>query len=98
MIREKHLVPGRVLGRWSDHPDVYKLPRNPDLYDVHGDPIGFWNPCMVISYIPDVRRRHSKKTAPVYGWDVLVFWLDDRQHRVESVRIPTDHDGWKLLW
>lgn len=100
VIREKYLTPGRVLGRWSDHPDAHKLPRNPDLYDRYGDPVGVWIPCMVISYVPlrHGLRRHARSRYEIMEWDVLVMWMDDRREKIVSVNVPADHDGWKLLW
>ena len=86
MIKEKHLVPGRVLLRLTDHPTKK---------DRWGDPEPWWLPCMVIAYYPDVTRRHSKKTAPVNGWEVLVIWYGNTPRPVEHVRIPPDHQGWK---
>lgn len=91
MIREKHLVPGRVLGRWARTMNGHNQFGVPQFRDV-------WIPCMVISYIPIILRRHAKNSAERSGWDVLVFWLDDRRERLESIRVPVDHNGWKVLW
>lgn len=55
-------------------------------------PIEFdaWVPCMVVSYLPSIKRRHSKDAARRAGWEVLVFWFDDRRERLQSVVIFND--------
>lgn len=101
MIKERRLTPGRVIGRCSDHPlagfkggyDPHRL-----YHDKYGDPIAVWIPCMVVSFIPDVKRRHAKKSAARDGWNVLVFWLDDRRDKLTSITITPNHPGWKLMW
>ena len=95
MIREKHLVPGRVLGRWAQVP---RTTMNPATGIGSREYMDTWIPGMVISYIPITQRRHAKSAAERSGWDVLVFWLDDRQKRLENVRVPVEHNGWKVLW
>ena len=92
MIKEKHLTPGRVLLRLSDHPRW----REPAFQDEQGDPLAVWIPCMVIAFLPDIKRRHSRATAPRDGWEVLVLWMDDLTIPLEQVRIRPDHRGWKI--
>jgi len=88
MIKEKHLVPGRVLLRAFDHPTKK---------DAYGDPLPEWIPCMVIAVIKDTARRHSKKTAPAEGWEVLVIWYGEHAWKpFEQVRIWPHQTCWKL--
>lgn len=75
-----------LLGAWADGFER----------DKYGNPVIHWVPCMVISYLPDVRRRHSKKTAPVDGWEVLVFWFAEGRSPLEQVRISNNGLGWRL--
>ena len=87
MIKEKHLVPGRVLLRCVDHPTKR---------DQYNDPLDWWVPCMVIAVTKDVSRRHAKKTAPVDGWEVLVIWWGAYPGRsLEQVRILPHQTCWK---
>ncbi len=87
MIKEKHLVPGRVLLRAFDHPTKR---------DHYNYPLPWWIPCMVISVIKDVSRRHAKKTAPADGWEVLVIWWGAYGGRaLEQVRILPHQTCWK---
>lgn len=86
MIKEKHLVPGRVLLRATDHPTKK---------DRDGDPVCWWRPCMVVAYYTDIKRRHSKSTAPILGWEVLVIWWGSTVRPIEHITIPPEHRGWK---
>jgi hypothetical protein len=95
VIKAKHLVPGRVIAElsWKQVP----------VFNKHGwhmwnNDVRVWTPCMVISFVPRIERRHARKEADVEHCDVLVFWFDDRQRRLDSVSIPLDRDGWKVLW
>ena len=89
MIKEKHLVPGRVLLR------AHSLPREVDGMERLVDA---WVPCLVVSFIPDIKQRHSRDRARRLGWNVLVMWFDDRQRRLENVYVPVGHQGWKVGW
>lgn len=93
MIKEKHLAPGRSLlhavsvPRWSSV-GVFQPKRE-------------WWPCLVIGFVPEVKRRHAKKEAPVLGWEVAVLWYGDicrvmpYWRTIQNVRInPGAHD-WK---
>jgi hypothetical protein len=86
VIKEKHLVPGRVLLRLTYHPTIR---------DKYNNPKPWWRPCMVVAYYPDIQRRHSRKTAPVTGWEVLVIWFGTTTKPVEHVRIQPEHQSWK---
>ena len=92
MISETHLVPGRVL--------LHVTQKRVGRFDKNGrhfrdDWVDTWKPCMVIAYYPDISRRHSRKTAPINGWEVLVIWWGDGVRPVERVRIPPDNRDWK---
>ncbi len=95
MIKEKYLVPGRVLGRLTSRE---RITMNEATDIGHRWFEDYWRPFMVVAYYPDIKRRHSRSTAPVSGWEVLIIWLGETTRPVEHVRIPCDHDGWKLLW
>jgi hypothetical protein len=83
MIKEKHLVPGRVLLRLSEKRVARFDKEGRHLKD---DWVDTWRPCMVIAYYPDISRRHAKKTAPVNGYEVLVIWFggDTQTSRARS--------------
>lgn len=52
--------------------------------------------CMVIGFVPDIKRRHAKKSAPSKGLKVMVVWMtDDRRCKVEELFIQTDNIAWK---
>jgi len=92
VIKERHLVPGRVLLR--------SISKRVAVFDRQGrhfkdDWVDAWQPCMVIACYRDVSRRHSRKTAPTEGWEVLVIWYGDIARPIEHVRIPPNHNGWK---
>ena len=92
MIKEKHLVPGRVLLRALDHPTEK---------DKDGDPIPVWVPVMVIAVTRDVtKRRHSKKALPAESWNVLVLWFGEHPWcPYEQVRIWPHQTCWKpAIW
>lgn len=87
MIKEKQLVPGRVLLRSVAVPYVNKFGYH-DFRNV-------WVPCMVVAYQPDIKRRHARKTAPVEGWELLVLWWGEVRRPIEQVRIRPDQMDWK---
>ena len=96
MIKKKDLVPGRVLFSVSE-----KLTPVFDINGFHIDTklVKTELPCMVIYCYPDVKRRHSKSTAPVNGWDVLVMWIGDSKHKlITQVKISPDNHLWKRGW
>jgi len=94
MIKEKQLVPGRMLQ------NLQKVTYRDA--DGHLSYKKVWVPCMVVSYLPSIDRRHSKNEARRSGWEVLVFWFDDRRERLARVFIYNDaftlnewsHCGW----
>jgi hypothetical protein len=95
MIKEKHLVPGRVLARlreeinWETNPTWGRYRTFKKR----------WVPFMVVSYYPDIKCRHARSTANVEGWEVLVIWLGETTRPVEHVRIlPSEVNCWKLLF
>jgi hypothetical protein len=102
MIKESHLVPGKVLAMLSVREMIAVDTATGSI--MHREERKVWVPCMVVSYVPIIHRRHSRARAPRdCGWDVLVFWLDDRYNRLEKVHIAPDgrEDGivkWKSLW
>lgn len=53
--------------------------------------VNVWVPCMIVSYYPNVDRRHSKNEARRASWDVLVFWFDERRERLQRVYIHNDN-------
>lgn len=84
-------MPGRVLLRAHSVPFVNDV----------GHPVGLvdaWVPCLVVSSTPVVRQRHNRVNSPRLGWDVLVFWFDDRQKRLDNVFIAVEQQGWKVGW
>lgn len=95
MIREKHLVPGRVIANVTTESNPIFDDRGRHTHSVLVD---VWHPCMVISYVADIGRRHAKKTAPRNKWEVLVWWMDERQRKLESVMITPNSVKWKSLW
>lgn len=92
MIKEKHLVPGRVLAFHKQ-----KLEYDPEFGVCRIDK---QVQCMVISYIPLIKRRHARSEAQRDGWNVLVFWLDDRTTRIETLLITPAAAAtkWWILW
>lgn len=106
MIKERHLTPGRVLAvRNIEEEWVTKqLPGGAPYRTTQK--VTTWLPCMVISYVPDVSRRHSKKTADVEGWHVMVMWMGKHPpggHMLETVYIGQRYQNpneprWKSLW
>jgi len=52
---------------------------------------------MVIGFVLDIKRRHSKSTAPVEGWDVLVLWFGNNQRMYDIFNIKPDTKDWKSL-
>jgi hypothetical protein len=91
MIKEKHLVPGRVL--LQKQLLTRQLPKHPYWKEET-----VWQPCMVVCCYPDVTRRHARKEAPVNGWEVLVLRWGDVARPVDQVRIVPDTKDWKLAW
>ena len=92
MIKEKHLVPGNVIGRLHSK----NVAVTGSLYS---DYVDWWVPCLVIYAKARVAGgRHAKAKAFRSGWDVLVFWFDDRQQKLDEVWIDSAHDGWKIMW
>ncbi len=93
MIKERHLVPGKVIARAHS---VRKPVWN--LLGRHVDNVEHieWVPCMVIAYLP-MGRRHGRSRA-VVGWTVVVLWLDGRARCVDECCIDALHEGWKALW
>lgn len=90
MIQEKHLVPGRVLRYLATY--QINTPDGPANRQA-------WIPCMIISFIPDVKRRHERANAKRSGWDILVFWLDERRpKRLEHIYVQSDNTNWKVGW
>jgi len=94
VIKEKHLVPGKVIGRL--HTRTIVKPGS-EWYD--REYVDWWVPCLVIYAKARIAGgRHAKSKAQRNGWDVLVFWFDDRQQKLDEVWIASDHDGWKIMW
>lgn len=96
MIRERNIVPGRILGRKTFESSY-------DPIEKRYKAIERIRPCMVISFIPVIKRRHSKGSAPREGWNVLVMWLDDEAKASGSllceVNIPNVYRAvWTVLW
>lgn len=92
MIKEKNLVPGRMLLQSSERRVPIFDQDGRHKYDVWNT---VWHPCMVVAYYPDIKRRHSKKTAPIEGWEVLVLWTGEVRRPIEHVRIRPNDTSWK---
>lgn len=96
MIKEKHLVPGRMLACLHSHD---RIVMNHATGIGHRSFEDVWVPCMVVSYFPTIDRRHAKSEARRSGWEVLVYWFDDRRERLQRVFIHNDAFSlkkWKL--
>jgi hypothetical protein len=91
VIKERHLVPGKVIGRLHTR----TVPKPGYEYEY----VDWWVPCLVIhAKAQKGGGRHAKSKARASGWDVLVFWFDDRQQKLDEVWVASDHEGWKIMW
>ncbi len=86
MIKQNDLVPGKVITsaekKW-----------NPE-----GRPIVVITAWLIVGFQENVKRRHSKVSAPREGWHVVLLKFGGRDRVLHDVTItPTSFDKWKRL-
>jgi len=87
MIKQKDLVPGRVITsvdkKWSSE----------------GVPILIVKAWLIVGFQESVKRRHSKAQAPREGWHVLLLRFGGKDRVLEDVIIsPSTFGNWKRLF
>jgi hypothetical protein len=89
VIRQRNLLPSKLMlhRQWERITNVIGYSHRVER----------WYPCMVIGFVLDIKRRHSKSTAPVEGWDVLVLWFGNNQRMYDIFNIKPDTKDWKSL-
>lgn len=96
MIKERQLAPGRMLS-FATVKEVTVMDKKTGIGSITRAPV--WIPCMVVSYVPNIDRRHTRSAAQRESWDVLVFWFDLRRERLQKVNISNDAytlQNWKV--